>query len=184
MAFFALQTYAVSAANKCELYGVVKDSISMEGLPFASVQILSVADSSILKGVMTDADGKYLIEDIQADKYIIVSSYMGYQEKKAILNIQSKSQSFEILLVQTSILLAETSITAEKSLVESGLEKTTINISKNKDDNTSSSLEIKDIVKKALKLIKAHKKRIHGMPLNEETVDKIIEKIIKESNNG
>ena len=50
---------------------------------------------------------------------------------------------------------------------------------KSKDDPKAS--KIKTLVKKALKLIRSHKlRRNSGIPLNEETVDKIIDKLLKE----
>ena len=125
-----MKIYGVSIPDKCELSGVVKDSISNEGLPFASVQVLT-NDSTFVKGAMTDSKGNYLIRDIQTGEYIIIASYMGYHEKKTILKIQSKKVSFDFLLFQKSISLSEISITAEKTLVEKKFDKTTVNVSKN-----------------------------------------------------
>jgi len=42
---------------------------------------------------------------------------------------------------------------------------------------------ISKIIKKVLKLIKSHKERHYGMPLHEETIDQIIQKVLKESEN-
>jgi len=40
---------------------------------------------------------------------------------------------------------------------------------------------ISKIIKNVLKLIKSHRERHYGMPLHEDTIDKIIEKVLKES---
>jgi len=129
--FVSLKFYGASIPGKCELIGVVKDSISGERLPFATIQVLTTRDSSFVKGVMTDSEGNYLIRDIKTGEYIIIASYMGYHDKKTILKIQSKKVNFDFLLIQKSIALCEISITAEKNLVEKNLEKTTVNVSKN-----------------------------------------------------
>ena len=50
------------------------------------------------------------------------------------------------------------------------------------DDEKST---IRNIVKQTLKLIKSHKlKKNSGLPLNEETVDKIITKVLENIDNG
>jgi hypothetical protein len=129
--FVSLKFYGNPIPNKCELNGVVKDSLSGEGLPFATIQVLTTKDSSFVKGVITNAQGNYLISDVPTGEYIIIASYMGYHEKKAVLDIQSKKVKFDFHLIQKSISLSEISITAEKNLVEKKLEKTTVNVSKN-----------------------------------------------------
>lgn len=52
-----------------------------------------------------------------------------------------------------------------------------------KDDKYDDKITIKNIVKQTLRLIKSHKMRKNnGMPLNEETVDKIIDKVMEKYN--
>ncbi len=140
--FFIVKSYGGSISAKYEIIGIVKDSVSGEGLPFASVQILTIKDSSTVKGTMTNADGNYLIKDIAKGKYLIVASYMGYNEKKIVLDIQSNKVKCDFLLNQKSISLSEISITAEKNLVEKNLEKTTINVSKNNTISGGTAIDV------------------------------------------
>lgn len=61
-----------------------------------------------------------------------------------------------------------------------------IYITQSPDDDSSSDRKetIRNIVKQTLRIIKSHKlQRNSGMPLNEKTVDKIIDKVL-ESNDG
>lgn len=76
-----------NAFSNCEISGMVKDSITGEGLPFASVQILSINDSNLIKGAITDIDGNYTIKDILPGKYGLMASYMGYNESKIVVDI-------------------------------------------------------------------------------------------------
>jgi outer membrane cobalamin receptor len=140
--FVSLKFYGNPIPNKCELNGVVKDSLSGEGLPFATIQILTTKDSSFVKGVITNAQGNYLISDVPTGEYIIIASYMGYHEKKAVLDIQSKKVKFDFHLIQKSISLSEISITAEKNLVEKKLEKTTVNVSKNTTISGGTAMDV------------------------------------------
>jgi outer membrane receptor protein involved in Fe transport len=137
-----MKIHGISFPDKCELSGVVKDSISGEGLPFASVQVLIRSDSGVVKGTMTDANGDYVIKDIQSEEYIIIASYMGYSEKRKTLNIRSKKVRCDFLLIQKSISLSEITITAEKDLVEKNIEKTTVNVSKNTTVSGGTAIDI------------------------------------------
>jgi len=53
------------------------------------------------------------------------------------------------------------------------------NITKTKKEKPKN---ITKIIKKVLKLIKSHKEHHYGMPLHEDTINKIIEKVLDESN--
>lgn len=136
------KSYGGAISTKCEINGSVIDSISEEGLPFATVQILSINDSSLVKGTMADSEGNYLIEDIQIGDYIIVASYMGYTESGKTLTIQSKKEKCDFFLIQKSVSLSEVSISAEKNLVEKNLEKTTINVSKDMTISGGTALDV------------------------------------------
>jgi len=131
LAFLTIESFGGSFSAICEISGVVKDSINGEELPFAAVQILAIKDSSLVKGAITNSEGYYTINDIDTGRYHIIASYMGYNERGKILDINSKKVTCDFFLIQKSISLSEISITAQKNLVEKSIEKTTINLSKN-----------------------------------------------------
>ena len=126
----ATKMFSAPFSGKCEIRGIVKDSEKAEGLPFATVQILTNKDSSFVVGSTTDEEGKYVIKNIQSGEYIIKASYVGFSDFSKILSVQSKKVRCDFSLVQKSIAISEVSISAEKSLVENTINKTTINVSK------------------------------------------------------
>ena len=142
LAFTTTKLYAESLAKKCEISGVVKDSTSMEGLPFASLQLLALSDSSFVKGTMTDVDGKYLMKNVQTGEYLIMASYMGYTPVEKTLDVRIKKVICDISMLQKSISLSEFSITAEKSLIEKSLDKTVVNISKDMTVSGGSATDV------------------------------------------
>ncbi len=142
MVFMTMNFYGATTSEKSEIQGMVKDSSNGEGLSFASVQLLAKKDSSLIKGTMADAYGKYLISDIQLGEYIIVASHMGYAEETKALTIQARTVKCDFLLNQKNISLSEISITAEKNLVEKKLEKTTVNISKNTTVSGGTAIDV------------------------------------------
>ena len=125
------KAFSSPPVHKCEINGIVKDSITGEGLPFASVQMFSQIDSALVKGAITDINGTYSIKDIIPGKYRLAASYMGYDQSEIIIDVHKKKVGHNFLLSQKSISLSEITITTEKEFVEKTIEKTTINVAKN-----------------------------------------------------
>ncbi len=125
------KAFSDSPVPYCEISGIVQDSITKEGLPFASVQIVSQNDSNLIKGVIADETGNYIIENIIPGKYRLMASYMGYNESEIIIDIQSRKEKHNFLLTQKSFSLSEITVTAEKNLIEKNIEKTIVNVAKN-----------------------------------------------------
>ena len=69
--FLFISFYSFSQTGT--LRGIIKDKISQEGLPFATVQ---VKETTI--GTTTDFEGSYSF-DLEAGEYIIIFSYVGYE---------------------------------------------------------------------------------------------------------
>lgn len=123
-------TFADSPAKLCTISGIVSDSISREGLPYAAVQLYSSNDE-VVKGAMTDIDGNYTIEGIMAGTYRAVASYMGYVQSEKVIRVSEKKTIADFRLESKSLSLDTYELTAEKSLTENTIEKTTVNVTKN-----------------------------------------------------
>jgi outer membrane receptor protein involved in Fe transport len=117
--------------DNSKISGTVKDIQNNEGIPFANIQILNEQDSSFVTGIVTDLDGNYS-NNISKGKYIIVVSFIGYMNEIKITNIQEDIEKIDFLLSPKAIALSEVSVTAERNIVEQSIEKTTVNISKDK----------------------------------------------------
>ncbi len=68
-----------------------------------------------------------------------------------------------------------------KSFKTGNTEGARISIAPSKTTPKKDTSTIKNLIKKALRLVVAHKKR-SGFPLSEEKVDKILDKLLKEEN--
>lgn len=132
--FFALVLFAgqlhASEISTCEIRGIVTDSTSGEGLPFASLQLSSANDTVFVKGAITDIDGTYIIDDVPFGKYTLLASFMGYKQEEIIVHVGERRKKLNIALSQKNFTLSEVEVTAEKELVEQSIEKTTVNVSK------------------------------------------------------
>ena len=68
-----------SGTTKASINGTIIDSLSKESLAYVSVYISSVADGTVIKGVITDEKGYFEISKIIAGDYSITIQYMGYK---------------------------------------------------------------------------------------------------------
>lgn len=118
--------------------GILKGKVIDEstGLPieYGTIAILSIRDSSLAGGTITEPSGNFKVEQIQAGKYSVRVQYMGY-ETLIINDIFFKPSSPEvnlgtIKLKPTASTLQGVEVTAEREMMVSNLDKKIINVDK------------------------------------------------------
>lgn len=120
-----------SEKSICEISGFVVDSISGEGLPFASLQLTTIHDTAFINGAITDIKGMFSISNIPFGKYKLLTSFMGYNQQEILIDVRERRKKINIQLVKKNFSLSEVEVVSEKKLLEQSIEKTTINVSKN-----------------------------------------------------
>lgn len=131
-----------SSAQK--ITGTVKDSTNI-GIDKATVSILSVHDSSILKYGLTDAKGNFIIELTKAGKYNVRIKAVGYKEAKSEafeLGNDNKSYSFDFVLIAETQSLQEVTVTSRKPLLEITPDKTVLNVENSITGAGNNALEL------------------------------------------
>ncbi len=99
--------------------GIVKDATNSEPLMEAAVKLITASDSSFVKGVTTDLDGKFSIADVKAGKYIVQISYIGYADyEKNVTVANTNVRLGQIDLRESSHLLGEVSVVATKTPIK------------------------------------------------------------------
>lgn len=107
MLLLLLTTVGASAYN---VSGVVTDSQG-EPLAQAAVKLLTARDSSLVKGVLADLQGRFNITGIKTGKYIIEASYVGMTTlKKEISVAQSNLQTDTLRLLDGGISLSDVEV--------------------------------------------------------------------------
>ncbi len=122
MVFALLNVMAVMAVT---LRGNVSD-LSGESLIQASVRLLAAKDSSLVKGAVTNADGRFDIKNVKDGKYIIEVSYVGYETQLRNVTAAGKDITLKpFQLKESSVMLNEavvrgvrTPITVKEDTVE------------------------------------------------------------------
>jgi hypothetical protein len=101
-------------------------------LPFASLILLNAADSSLVKGEISDANGVFRIENVQSGRYLLIGSLMGYK-KSTLSKIELQSQQTlslgSLVLEEVATELNEIVIQANKPVFEQRLDRLVMNIS-------------------------------------------------------
>jgi len=102
-----------------------------KGAPFASVALLKVKDSSLVKGAITSENGNYTFEHINSGNYIIRATVIGYAKaysQKLTITAGADVTVPVIKLNSTSKALKAVEITGTKPLIERKLDRMVMNV--------------------------------------------------------
>lgn len=104
------------------LVGSVIDKSDNEVLPYATVELLNVQDSSFVKGVACSADGAFELESVEVGVYLLRTSFMGYKtsiRKVEVTSIQENPMKIrlsadKVMLEEVKILAAATPVVVKE----------------------------------------------------------------------
>ena len=80
----------VATARAATIRGAVNDK-SGEALIQASVRLLAQKDSSLVKGAVTNENGRFVLDGIKDGKYIVEASYVGYAPQTRSRTVAGKN---------------------------------------------------------------------------------------------
>lgn len=135
--------------GKGKIDGVVKDSVSKEPVPFATIALISQETGAPVNGTMADENGKFEISKIEAGVYDIEVSFIGYESKviKGIVLSEGKAHIDlgEIKLGSTVQQLKEVTIIGEKPVFEEKVDRTVYNA---ENDLSNKGGDASDVLRK------------------------------------
>jgi hypothetical protein len=99
--FFNIFFFEVSIAQQ-NISGKLSDSNDKSTLPGASVILLNSTDSSLYKGTVADADGRFTIENVANGKYIMKISFIGYTDHFKNIEMNMSALHFEDITLKQS----------------------------------------------------------------------------------
>ena len=111
----ALMVLSVSVLVAANVTGLVKDQAG-EPMIEATIRLLAAKDSSFIKGVTTNLDGKYTIQGVKKGSYIVQASYIGYDNAYSNITVGSNNVKVTPLVMkESSIMLKEAVVTGVKT---------------------------------------------------------------------
>ncbi|MEO6687265.1 MAG: outer membrane beta-barrel protein [Dyadobacter sp.] len=142
--FFANLVQAQTAERT--ISGTIKDTKN-EVLPGTTVRLLKAADSSLVKGEITDGNGKFQFVNLEYNSYLLSITAIGQKPFTSVaLTIDSIHPMISlpviIMLPAKSVELNEVTVKARKPLMVQEIDKTTINVEAMISSATSNTLEV------------------------------------------
>ena len=132
--FLVLFFYVVSItsfAQKGQVVGKVVDNQSNASISYATISLLHLGDSSFLKGVISDEQGKFKIENIVLNQsYLLRVTFIGY--KTLFKNIDFKNDKLvdlkEVVISPSAELLKGVEVRSDQPMVTFEIDKKVINV--------------------------------------------------------
>jgi len=93
---------ALSAQKKVQISGIVVNETAIAA-EYVTVALLNPTDSTLIKGTITNVDGKYLLESVKQERYLLSFSQLGVQ--KQFYMIQDFKDSINIKVPTITLLL-------------------------------------------------------------------------------
>jgi len=113
-----------------------------EPLSFATIQLLN-ADSTLNKIETSNVQGEFLFRKLEAKKYYISISYIGYQVYNQTIDLAVEDGNLKTIeMGSQSTELDEVEIVEEKAIVEVEPDKTVFNVSKNLSTAGDNGIEL------------------------------------------
>lgn len=119
-----------------------------EGKPmgYANVLLLQAADSSLVKGTLSDDAGAFQFEGIAVGRYKVVASMVGFGKSRAMeATVTAANEVVKlspIMMSQAATALKEVVIEGQKPLIEQHLDKTVLNVENSIVSAGSTALEV------------------------------------------
>lgn len=110
-----------------ELKGSIKDQ-NQEPIPYASVFLLTVTDSSLVKGTSADEYGNFLIGNINEGLYYLRASYIGQTSENLALEIFKDTKIGAVIVEQKAEELNEVTVISNRPVVERKVDRVVFNV--------------------------------------------------------
>ncbi|MCB2205899.1 TonB-dependent receptor [bacterium] len=110
--------------------GIIVDDESGHIIEYASVVLSRSADSSMVQGTITDAEGRFTLDDVPDGRYYLDVSFMGY-EKRRVDGVRVQGNTVDLGRIRmevASIAMEEVEVAADRAPVSYEIDKKVINV--------------------------------------------------------
>lgn len=149
VANFAQAQSAASNTKNATLVGQVLDANTDVPLEFATFSVYNRTDSTLVNGTVTDLDGKFEMK-IAPGLYYATIDFLSYQQKTLPeINIPVNKNRLDLGIItmsESSQMLEEVEVVAEKSQLQLKLDKRVFNVGKDLSNTGANAAELLDNV--------------------------------------
>ncbi|WBL25711.1 outer membrane beta-barrel protein [Zunongwangia sp. HGR-M22] len=127
-----------------EVRGYLIDG-NKEPISFANVILMNAEDSTtVVKGVVSEDDGRFSIKEISDNTYLLKVSFLGYAEYLKQIEVTGDTNLGKIIMQESSDDLGEVTVTARKPKIERKIDRISFNV----ENSSLSGLTTYDILKR------------------------------------
>ncbi len=130
------------------IVGTVMDSTTNKPVEFAMVALTDVATNKPIDGAVCDDKGKFTINKVNAGKYKLVISFIGFESRTIRVTVGDKKDDIDlgkVTISPTVEVLKEVTVTGQKALVEERVDRTIYNA---ENDATTRGGDASDVLKR------------------------------------
>ena len=123
--------------------GAVLDTKN-QPIAFASIYVTKAFDSSSVMGAITNEAGRFIIENLKFDNYLVRITALGYKEqwfKVALTETNTTRALGNVILGETGKNLDEVNIDAERKLLENNIDKKVFQVDKSIISQSGSAVD-------------------------------------------
>ncbi|MCB9232159.1 MAG: TonB-dependent receptor [Bacteroidia bacterium] len=130
--------FGLSSFAQVTISGTVIEKSTQSPLEYATVVLKTEKDSAFVQGTVTNTEGRYSLPNVKPGSYLLLVTYLGYEQVLQPLFVGSLSNFLEVPaleIAEVSTSLEGVEITAKQDEVGGKLDKKTFNL----EDNFSQS---------------------------------------------
>jgi outer membrane receptor protein involved in Fe transport len=141
--FLCIPGKLLAQENNSVVSGTVIDRSTGMAIEFATVELLSIPDSSVIKTTVTDRKGKFTLEEVKAGSYVVAFSFIGYGKESISVTINEQRENLgTIEFGIQSKLMGEVVVTTRRSMLNTGIDRKIYNVSQDIMATSGSASEI------------------------------------------
>lgn len=125
--------------------GKVTDN-NNQALEFCNALLLNAIDSSLLNGVVCDAEGKFLIPNVKSGEYLIAYSFIGFETTYKSIEVLQTKDIGTISLASTGLNMETIMVTARRPMFEQKIDRMVVNV---QNSITSAGTTVLEVLQKS-----------------------------------
>ncbi len=142
-------TFSIACFLACRAQTTLKGLVTDAGqkpLELVNVTLHLAADSSLVKGALSDEAGRYELDQIPAGLYFIRASLIGYESGQSpVFELDDQSPAFDpgrLSLAEQATTLDQVTVRGQKPFIERKLDKLIVNVENSIVSAGASALEV------------------------------------------
>lgn len=124
---FCSMLYATEPGDG-NLKGKITDSKTSGAIEFVNVSVYDITGKNLIKGTITDTDGKFSIPHLNNGTYILKASFIGYRTIEKQIKITDDTDFLKLVMSEDSELLDEVEIVGQKPQMMFDIDKKIFNV--------------------------------------------------------